>query len=1078
MSAPITAATSECPATPTQSALWAIHQMDPTATAYHVPLAFSLQGPLDTDALSAALEMLVARHGILRTVYVQRGDAVMQRVLPALPPLLAGGTASSTAVADHRALANAFIAIPFDLERTAPIRARLWSCVADAQRHLLVIVLHRIAVDRTGLAIFLDELTHLYAAYTAGAPPSLEEAPQFAEYATRLSAAGPRGVLSAGLDAWQEALAGHVGVIDLSSWNSTFRTTHQATAELNNGTHGEARSAAWRFAVAPTTVTAVRALALAEDVTPFTVLLSAFQALLHLHTGRPDVIVGVPFANRGAHDTTERAIGRFAHTLPVPVIVDAHRGLRSLLAATAAGLQHAEAFRAVPFDAIVERVRPPRAPGRNPLFQVGLSLDDPTAPFALDGLRCTDLDLHEHGAMYDLHCRLVATSDGGITGTICYDARQFAAYDIRTLVERYAHVVATLVAQPDAPIDQISVVTATERLLLSHWNDTAHDWPATTLVEQITARARATPAAIAVRSAAGSLTYAELVTRADRLAEHLTTAGVRPGDLVGLSLARDLGMMVAPLAVLMTGAAYVPLDPEYPTERLSFIAQDAGITALLVDPHAAPRARERLALPDTCAVIALARSGAVHGQAHAHALARSHARAHARGTIARHVTQPDDIAYVIYTSGSTGRPKGVAVPHRAVQNFLRAMSERPGFNQTDRLLAVTTLSFDISVLELFLPLVCGGTVVIADHAQVQDGAALAALIDTHSITLLQATPGTWRLLLESGWRGTPSRPLRAFCGGEPLAPALASALRPNVAALWNLYGPTETTVWSTRERILADGPITIGRPLENTTCCVLSPSGVELPPGIVGELVIGGAGVSAGYLDRPELTAASFVADPLSGGVRYRTGDRAVRTTDGRLVCLGRLDEQVKVNGNRVELGEIEALMEEHPLVREAVVRVSTGDDGDNRLVAYVVTASGEPLVGSDIRRALRARVPDFMVPAIVLPIAAVPRTPNGKRDRAKLPDPFSTTNHAVLVEPRTEIEHTVAKVWSALLGVERVSVHDNFFEIGGTSLLAICAATRLRDQIGVRPDPRTMFFQTLEQIATGLSGQPTEVTL
>ncbi len=1039
----------EFPATPTQSALWFIHQMDPSGTAYNIPLCFRVEGPLDSRALRRALEELVARHEILRTVYVERGDRLMQRVLPSLPLDWEHRQFGAAAPHDLPTLAASEVRRPFDLARHGPLRARLDSWSDGC--HLLVIVLHHIAVDHAGVALLADELAALYEAFGRGAPSPLPPPElQFADYAVWLRERELPRILEPGLEAWSAALEGHSGSLELPSKPGAQRTA--------SGAKGDALS----FRFTPEASAAIRAFARAQGVSTFNALLAGLQALLHLHTGKPDILVGTPFANRGTDERLERVLGCFMNTLPVPVRVDPDAGFTTLVREARRGLLHAQEHQGVPFDAIVERMKPHRVPGLNPLYQVGFVMQDEPVQLRLAGARCTDLGTHSGGAMYDLHLWLSDSArERRIVGTAWYDVGRFDASLIQAFVDRFTDLVTRLIASPDRPLREFTLATPAELAQLDGWNRTARQWePARTALDLIVAQANATPDAVAAIAASGEVTYAELVERVRAASRALRDAGVAPGALVGLSVSRDLGMLVGALGIVGAGSAYVPLDPEYPDERLAYIARESRLRALLVDAGEEREARDRLALDDTCALFAIDGQGVVTGGRASTATETSDDEAF--------VAPPDDgLMYVIFTSGSTGRPKGVAVPHAGVVNFLRAVAHAPGFAPYDRLLAVTTLSFDIAVLELYLPLTRGGSVVIADADDAHDGDALVELMERHQVTVMQATPSTWRLLIESGWEGAASTGFRAFCGGEPLPPALAEQLLPRVAELWNLYGPTETTVWSTRERVVAGEPITIGRPLENTTLHVLSAGLQPQPPGVAGELCIGGAGVTAGYLNRPELTTERFIDTPW--GRVYRTGDLATFLPDGRVLCLGRLDDQVKVNGHRVELGEVEAVLEEQRGVRHAAVRVSAREGGDARLIAYVVPQPGATILGSAVRRALRDVLPDYMVPSIVLPIDRLPLTPNGKVDRRALPDPLAGAPTTEFVEPRTEAERVVAGVWRELLGVEKVGVLDNFFEIGGHSLLAIRATARLGDRTGVRPDPRAMFFQTLEQVAASL---------
>jgi amino acid adenylation domain-containing protein len=514
------------------------------------------------------------------------------------------------------------------------------------------------------------------------------------------------------------------------------------------------------------------------------------------------------------------------------------------------------------------------------------------------------------------------------------------------------------------------------------------------------------------------------------------------------------------LGVQKSGGAYVPLDPDFPAERLSFMLADSGATVLLT-------AEETAAGVDVPAGVRLVDLGA-----EAAALA---GMSDANGETG---AGPRDPAYVIYTSGSTGRPKGVVVSHGALANFLEAMQREPGLTEADVLAAVTTISFDIAGLELYLPLMVGARIALLSRETAADGPALAAQLEACGATVLQATPATWRLLLEAGWAGSPT--LRALCGGEALTRDLADALLARTQEVWNLYGPTETTVWSTVERVEGDGgPITIGRPIANTQVYVLDRQGEPVPIGVPGELWIGGAGVALGYHGRPELTAERFVPDRVgrvAGGRLYRTGDLGRWRADGRLEHLGRLDTQVKIRGFRIELGEIETALSAHPAIRDAVVVAREAGPGDLRLIAYVVYQPGEDLTVSDVRRHLRRKLPDYMIPSVVVALEAIPLTPNRKVDRAALPDPYEhgTRGAASHEPPAPGMEQLLADIWREVLHVDRVGADDNFFELGGHSLLSLRAAAAVEKRTGWRMDPRMLFFQSLRQIAVRASEQAT----
>jgi amino acid adenylation domain-containing protein len=552
----------------------------------------------------------------------------------------------------------------------------------------------------------------------------------------------------------------------------------------------------------------------------------------------------------------------------------------------------------------------------------------------------------------------------------------------------------------------------------------------------------------------GCVSYAQLLARCNRLAHALRERGIGRGALVGLCVQRSADMVAAQLAVLTAGAAYVPLDPAYPADRLAYMAQDARLALLITESSLVPALswpRDRSLLLDSDRALI---------DAHPASTPAPDAERDAR---------PEDPAYVIYTSGSTGKPKGVAVPHRAVVNFLLSMAREPGLTAQDRLVAVTTLSFDIAVLELLLPLTVGAQVVLASREQAQDGRALRQLLENSDATVMQATPTTWRMLIDAGWQGGPT--FKALIGGEALPPDLAAQLLQRTGQLWNMYGPTETTVWSTCWRV--ENPergISIGRPIDNTSVTILDEQRRPCPIGVAGEICIGGDGVALGYLHRPELTAERFIADPAQPGSRlYRTGDRGRWRHDGLLEHMGRLDFQVKVRGYRIELGEIEANLASHPQVAHAVVIVREDSPGDARLVAYYAPRDDAVIEARTLREHMRAALPEYMVPQHFVSLPSIPLLPNGKIDRKSLPAPsvsLSQETRPADARPLDQKEQAVAAIWARLLGVSAIERSDNFFDLGGHSLLALQAVSEIRRSLGVEVHLRRLIFETLGQIA------------
>ncbi|MEZ3179521.1 amino acid adenylation domain-containing protein [Streptomyces pimonensis] len=620
----------------------------------------------------------------------------------------------------------------------------------------------------------------------------------------------------------------------------------------------------------------------------------------------------------------------------------------------------------------------------------------------------------------------------------------------RWLAGHFAAFLDALAADPHRPLGTADLLTPGEReLLLGQWNDTDEEYPReATVTRLVTDIACAAPDATAVRFQDRALGYGELDEAADRLARHLAGLGAGRGTLVGVCLERSPELLVSLLAVLRTGAAYVPIDPIYPPARIGHILQDSGARLVVTDETLGGTLAE---FPVTPVPV----STALTAGPQAAPLDRS---------------DPDTPAYVIYTSGSTGLPKGVQVGHRALVNFLWTMARRPGFSSRDSLLALTTVCFDIAGLELYLPLVRGGTVEILSAAEAADGVALRERVERSAPTVLQATPTTWQMLLAAGWSGDAA--LRALCGGEPLPPELAGQLAPRVGALYNMYGPTETTIWSTVDRVLPGEAATIGRPIGNTRCHVLDERGLPVPPGIPGELYLSGDGVADGYLGRPELTAERFVTAPGGDtGRTYRTGDLVRHLPDGRLEYLERIDGQIKLNGYRIELGEVESALCRLPGVTAAVAVVREDRPGERRLAGYLVGPAG-PLDTAALRAALGERLPAYMVPSALAVLPRLPLTPNGKVDRKALPKPDVVRVAGGAAAVRTDLERRIAEVWCEALGLERVGAEDNFFDAGGDSLRLTSVVATLRERFGLQVTRLDMFgHPTVRAMAAHVTG-------
>ena len=1016
-----------------QQRVWYMEQLQPGRTVFNVPSAHRLRGALDLDALERAFDQIVKRQAALRTVVGSFGDAPVQLVLDAvdtslpledLSHLPAEGRQATLA----RRLADE-IARPFELSRPPLFRVRLFRLSAD--EHVLFFMAHHIIWDGWSFDVFYEEMADLYGAYREGRVPTRPHPPvSYADFAAwhRDWLAGPE--LARQLEYWRAKLAGGADALDLPTDH-----TRPPTMTGDGGTE-------W-LSLPATTTDALRAVGLREGATLYMTLLGAWTLLLHQLTRAREVVVGTPVRGRNLPEL-EQVMGFFVNALPLRLTVDPDHSFLELLRAIRTEVVEAFGAQDVPFEQLVRVLDVRRDESRFPIYQAFFSYQDARQrPPRWGNLAHNNLPLFPPSAAQDVGLWILDGVDG-VIGALNYNTDILAPETAVLWKQRFLSLVDAIARNPALPARQLLAVTAAENAQLGAWNDTGRDLPAAPAIDAYLAPSFAQHAErVAVRQGVATVTYAELARHRDRIAATLVARGIGRGDVVALHLDRSPAMLAALLGVSATGATYLPLDPGFPAERLAFMLADSGARLVVTDSDVG-----RLGF-DTARVVRIDHEPAPDGAAGAARMASA-----------------DDAAYLIYTSGSTGRPKGVLVPHGAVVNFLSSMKRAPGLTQTDRLCAVTTLSFDIAVLELLLPLAVGAEIVLATRDQATDGHALRKLLEDQRVTAMQATPATWRMLLEAGWRGGPK--FKALCGGEALPEELADALLGRVGQLWNLYGPTETTVWSTCRRIEAgQGGVSIGRPIDNTQVWVLDEAGAMVPIGVPGEIYIAGAGLALGYHRRPELTAERFVPDPHHPGRQlYRTGDLGRWRTDGQLQHLGRTDFQVKIRGYRIELGEIELALGQHAGIAQAVVVARPGPGGEQSLVAYGV-ARGAPPAADALRAHLRVSLPDYMIPAWFVFLDALPLTPNGKVDRRALPAPDAKPATATSFSgPRSPAEELVAQVWRELLGIERVGVSDNFLDLGGHSLLIMQAIARIEARTGKRISPRAFIFQTLEQVA------------
>jgi amino acid adenylation domain-containing protein len=1015
-----------------QERMWYQHQLDPAGSAYNVAGALRIDGPLDVAALERALRAVVDRHEVLRSNYLSDGGvprAVVAGSMPLELPVV-DLTAEPDPDAAAASLVAGFAALPFDLARDPLIRARLYRTRAQQgdARHVMAVSLHHVVADGWSLGLLLAELLRGYHGAPAPGP-----APRYFDYAAfeRQHASGER--LSRGLSFWTE--------------NLRAAPMLRLPADRARPQRRSSQGSFLPVALPPELIASLRALARAEGATLSLVMLAAFEVLLARTCGQGDIVIGTPVANRGQL-ASESLIGSLVNTLPLRFRVDPTATFSELLRALRETSLQAWAHQDVPFERIVSALQVERSAAESPLFQVMFDFQNAPMPGrAAGGLRLTPVLFSSGASQFDLSLFILDSELGNAAG-VAYSTELFEPETIERFCARYVRVLEAIAARPELRVSRIPLLSPAERAALISAPEGSEPPPRDLVHRLFEAQARRTPDAPAVIDEHGVLNYRDLDTLANGLAWRLREAGAGPGRRVAVFLERGSRMVMALLAVLKSGAAYVPLDPRYPPERITFLLEDCDPAVLLTSENL----RDRLAVPASVKAVN------VEGSAPAFApLAPAPAE--------------DAAAYVIYTSGSTGRPKGVEVGHFAVANFLRSMGREPGLGQGDRLLSVTSISFDIAALEIFLPLTRGASVHVAPGDVASDGFRLARLVQASSATVLQATPSTWRLLLEAGWQGSPR--LKLLCGGEPLSRELADQLLARGAELWNLYGPTETTIWSAVERVRPGaGPVLIGRPIDHTSIYVLDPGGEPVPKGVVGELFIGGAGVARGYFRRPELTEQRFVPDPFGppGARMYRTGDAGRLRNDGSLECLGRLDQQVKIRGHRIEPGEIEQVLRESAQVRDAVVVAREHGLGDVRLAAYYVPADPPP-DPDDLRELCRRRLPEHMVPASFTSLTALPLTPNGKLDRNALPRPGEAkVSLAPRIAPRDELEEQLAELWREVLGGAAPGVTDSFYRSGGDSLLAVRLFALIEQRLGVSPPLAVLAEEpTVEHLAASV---------
>ncbi|MEM0924429.1 MAG: amino acid adenylation domain-containing protein [Planctomycetota bacterium] len=1038
------------PSTEAQLEIWLASQQSHDANcAYNEISSIEFRGPLNTKALQQAALRVVQRHESLRSTFSKDGRSVLIHEQAEFDFETLDWSKESSA--DQDARYSEFLrdqgTTAFDLVKGPLIRFVLQMLGADHCR--LTMNAHHLVMDGWSLGVFCHDLAQSYAEICGTSTSEGTQATQYSEYAAAMHAYETSKAYKADEAFWQDQFQDSLPVLDtpieyarppLKTYNSQRYDHHLGESLVEGLRHVGAR----------------------HGCSLFNTVLAAFTAYLGRLTDSTDVCIGIPTAGQAALDQQE-VVGFCVNTMPFRTQIDDQHSFAELLRRNRSKLLDAFEHQQLSFGKLLRLLSPPRDPSRSPIIDVTFNLD-PAIDLSDSGFDDIDVEVKVEPRCFEKFewfINGVIHRDQSVELQIQFNTDLYSEDAIRFYFDGFEAFLAQIVADETKAVAEYHLMSIPQRMrVIVDWNQTESEDPShSTLHEAFRRQATATPERIAVEYEGRKLTYQALEAKSNQVARFLQSQGVRSGDLVGICVERSEQMLVDLIAILKAGAGYVPLDPAYPSDRLKYMCDHSQLKWIVTRESLRVRAAE-FGKP----LLILDRS---------------------ESEISRLPIDPpsievgsSDLCYVIYTSGSTGKPKGVQVPHGAVVNFLHSMKREPGFGSDDSILAVTTLSFDIAVLELFLPLIAGGNVVMLDSKSAAIGERLAEQIQEHDISMLQATPSTWRLLVQSGWSGKSD--LKVLCGGEPMPPDLVAPLLERSCQLWNLYGPTETTVWSAAYQITdATAPILIGRPIGNTQIYLLDSKGREVPPGCEGELFIGGAGVTLGYRNRPDLTHQRFLENPYRNPHAnyisdrlYRTGDIARYRMDGNLEFLRRNDKQVKVRGYRIELGEIEQNLKQHPDVQQTVVIVREDSPNDAKLVAYWISSAQAGTTPTELRSHLRETLPAYMVPQHFVQLKHMPQTANGKIDYKQLPKPTdhvtddsdNTAGSAMTAE-----ESYVLKLCCEVLEHQDVSLDDTFFDAGGHSLLVMQLIARIEQDADISLGPQEFLVKTLRQLASKL---------
>ena len=1043
------------PATEAQLEIWLSSLQSPAANcSYNEISSLILKGSLNAEALQQALQHVAIRNAGLRTTFSSDGQTaqVMATANHEFRFIDLSEKSQSDCATAQEALIHEEGHKPFDLEN-----GPLFRCILQKisnTHHKLTFTAHHIIMDGWSLAVFARDLGKCYDALLQGVEADLPPADQYEDYAQKMEEYFARAEGKADEAFWTDQFADSIPVLDLPITNKrpSLRTYTGARHD---------------HVIPSQLVERARKIGAKSGCSLFNVMLSAFSAYVSRISGNDDFCIGIPTAGQAAMDQLE-LVGHCVNALPWRTQVEADVPFVDYMKSSRSTLLDALDHQCYSYGTLLRKLAPPRDPSRAPMLNISFNVDPniDTSDMGFTGLTVNVLVEPRSFENFEWFVNGVVHQDKSVEMQVQYNTDLFSAEAMEFYLEGFEAFLNGVVDSPESPVNELPIANVEQRQrMIVDFNATDMEYPTTsTLAAEFSRQAAETPNNTAVVFEDAALTYEQVETRSNQIARYLILQGIGAGDLVGICVNRSEQMLVQLYGIAKTGAGYVPLDPAYPADRLQYMCDHSKLKLIVTQSDLIQQ------------VEAFGKPMIVIDDATEEIDQQSDAPVDCPAT-------PLDISYVIYTSGSTGKPKGVQVPHGAVVNFLYSMKQQPGFTADDSLLAVTTLSFDIAVLELYLPTIFGGKVVIVDSMTAADGNKLAKEVDQHNISLLQATPATWRLMIGAGWEGKSD--LKVLCGGEPMPTDLVEPLLARCGQLWNMYGPTETTVWSAVYQITDPvAPILIGKPIGNTQIYILDEQGREVPVGCAGELFIGGAGVTAGYRNRQDLTDERFLANryrnPFADYVSdkiYKTGDLARFRFDGNIEFLRRNDKQVKVRGFRIELGEIESTLKTHPAIEHNVVIVREDTPGDTRLVAYYILKSGQQATTVELKDHLRQALPYYMIPQNFVALDAMPQTNNGKIDYNALPAPKVEVKDAGVADqdlaaPKTPAEKFLAGVWAEALETDQIDLNDNFFDIGGHSLLVMRVIAAVKEETGYTLGPQDFLIGTLEQLADKFADQ------